>query len=257
MMLGQTAAPIGKGAAEIGVGTGFGYQMQNTPTPGSATQYTGASGFALPALEGNAQFGLGPHLGINAHFSPAGIQPGLKITVNKSYFAHFALMPQFAIGYGRVASSIFVTDMRGQVTETFPTSTTLLTFMLGLRAIASHVGGFYASVGADLIATRSVHAAAAGTDLPTADATNTVQLSMMANVGWSISLNWLRIRPEIAFAAQPWVWASSSQFGNGGGFGFAILPGFSLVALTPKAPGNDEEEKEAPPEENSEEREEN
>ncbi len=38
----------------------------------------------MPALEGNALFGLNDHVGVNAHFSPAGLQPGLKITVTRA-----------------------------------------------------------------------------------------------------------------------------------------------------------------------------
>lgn len=249
----QLAAPIGKGAVEVGVGAGLGYEQQNTPTPGAATQYTGASSLILPGVEANAHFGVNDHVGVNLHFSTAGIQPGIKLTVNKSRVAHFALMPQLAIGYGRAGSSLYVTDGAGVTRETAPVSTSMFSFMIGLRIMVSHVSGFYAGVGYDLIATRTVRSAGAP-GIPVYDATNTVQQSVMVNVGYSIAVSWLRIRPELAVSVQPWIWASNSQFGNSGGFGWAILPGFSLTAVTPAATkdvGADEDEKNVGPSEDN------
>ena len=158
MMQGQMAAPIGRGAAEIGVGTGIGYAQQETTRPGTTNETTAARIWTVPAVERNAPFGLTERLALNAHFSPAGIQPGLKITVNRPRAAaHFALLPQFALGYGHVRSAANVTDSSGIKVESSPQSTSLFTFMLGLRLMVSHKSGFFTGVGGDFIATRSVN----------------------------------------------------------------------------------------------------
>ncbi|MBL8955836.1 MAG: hypothetical protein JNK82_33995, partial [Myxococcaceae bacterium] len=236
MMLGQMAGPIGKGAAEIGVATGIGYSQQATTVPGTTNNTTGARVWTIPAVEGNAHFGLNDHVGINAHFSPAGVQPGLKITVNKSRRAHFAIMPQLAMGYVHVRSAAYATGNTGSTNESDATSTSMFTFMAGLRLMVSHVSGFYCGVGGDFIATRAISTPTVNNALPST-INNTLQLAIAANVGFSISLGWVRIRPEIAFAVQPWLQSGrnfeDTALSGSGGFGWALLPGFSLVAATP------------------------
>ena len=275
MMLGQMAGPLGRGAAEIGVTTGIGYSQQTTTTPGTTNQATGARVWTVPAVEGNAQFGLNDHVGINAHFSSAGLQPGLKITVNRpNAAAHFAIMPQLAIGYAHVRSALYSSDQTGTQVEVSPATDSMLTFMGGLRLMVSHKVGFFAGVGADFIATRYNRTRIVGmgnASTPTSDVSNTLQLAIAVNVGFSISVGWLRIRPEIGFAVQPWLQSGANNemtsLSGTGGFGWALLPGFSLVAATPKltrdsgAEEDDknvggEEERERPEREEREEREE-
>ncbi len=242
MMLGQTAAPLGYGAAEIGVTTGIGYSQQSTPTPGTTNNSTGARVWTVPAVEGNAQFGVSDRVGINAHFSSAGLQPGLKITVNRpNAAAHFAIMPQLGMGYAHVRSATYVTDAGGVQSEVAPSTDSIFTFMGGLRLLVSHKIGFFAGVGADFIATRYNRNRVVGsgnTATPVSDVSNTLQLAIAVNLGWSISVGWLRIRPEIGFQVNPWLVSGSNSmagdFSASGGFAWALLPGFSLTAATPK-----------------------
>lgn len=266
-MLGQMAAPIGKGSAEIGVGAGVGYSSQVAP-PTTSTLPNGVDtqqnqqvshGFALPGIEGNAHFGLTDKVGFNAHFSSAGVQPGVKITLNHPRDrAHFALMPQFAVGYASYGQSVFVTGADGIQHETMPMVVTSFTFMLGLRAIVSHKSGFYASAGYDLILTRSATSSTEGMGnsvTPTSSLTTSVQHQIAVNVGFTVEVGWLRIRPEIAVGILPAISTSFYMNGNTasgyGGYGFVILPGFTLAAATPRAArdeGAEEDEKQMNPE---------
>ena len=263
MMLGQMASPLGYGAAEVGVTTGIGYSQQTTTTPGTTNQSTGARVWTVPAVEGNAHFGLSDRVGINAHFSSAGIQPGLKITVNRpNAAAHFAIMPQLAIGYAHVRSALYVTDAGGAQTENAPGTDSMLTFMGGLRLMVSHKAGFFAGIGGDFIATRYNRTRVMGTGnngTPVSDVSNTLQLAVAVNVGFSISVGFVRIRPELGFQVNPWLASGSNSdagnFGGSGGFGWALLPGFSLVAATPKSTrdvGAEEDEKNVGPSEEKE-----
>ncbi len=263
MMLGQMAGPVGRGAAEVGVAAGIGYAQQATPTPGASNDVRGARTWTIPAVEGNAQFGLNDHLGINAHFSSAGIQPGLKITFNKSRRAHFALMPQVAVGYAHVRQAVYSTSSTGVTTESDPHAYSMFTFMFGLRAMISHASGFYCGFGGDFIATRFIDSPVISNRV-TSTINNTLQVAIAANVGFSINIGWVRIRPEIAFAIQPWVQSGANvddlpgAQGNGG-FGWALMPGFSLVAATPSVTrdeGAEEDERKVGPAEDREQREE-
>jgi hypothetical protein len=268
IMLGEMAAPLGKGVQEIAVGAGVGYAQQvapafNTPLPnGMDVQQNQqiSHAFALPGVEGNAQFGLGDHLALNAHLSSAGLQPGLKITVNGPRDrAHFALLPSFALGYASYGQSTNVTGPDGVLHSTAPSGTTSFTFMLGLKAIVSVRGGFYAGVGYDLILTRSVTTGQTGSGNSTTDFSNlttSIQHQLTLNVGFTVEVGFLRIRPEIALGIIPAISQSFTQndmtTGGSGGYGWVIMPGFVIAAATPK-PARDEDEPERE-EKNDEER---
>jgi hypothetical protein len=266
IMLGQMASPVGKGAAEIGVGAGVGYSQQtapvvNTMLPNGDVQQNQQSshGFALPGVEGNVLYGLTERLGFNAHLSSAGVQPGLKITVNSPRDrAHFAFLPEFGVGYASYAQSTFVTGTNGLTMETAPSSVNMFTFMLGLRAIFSHQSGIYAGVGYDLILTRSYATSTIGMGnsvTPTSSTTTTLEHQITVNLGFSVNVGWFRIRPEIAVGIQPSINNSYSTggttSGGSGGYGFVILPGFVLAAATPPAKQTEEEEEQKPAEENT------
>jgi hypothetical protein len=209
-------------------------------------------GFALPGVEGNAHFGLTDKVGFNAHFSSAGVQPGVKFTVNNPRDrAHFALMPQFAVGYASYGQSTFVTGPDGIQHEMMPTAVTSFTFMIGLKAIVSHRSGFYAGAGYDLILTRSATTVGASqTMAPMSSLSTSAQHQITVNVGFTVEVGWLRIRPELAIGILPAISTSFSMGGNEqsgyGGYGFVVLPGFTLAAATPKATrdeGNEEDER--------------
>jgi hypothetical protein len=265
VMLGQMASPVGKGAAEIGVGAGVGYSQQtapsmNTTLPNGDLQQNQQSShaLALPGVEGNVLYGLSERVGFNAHLSSAGLQPGLKITVNSPRDrAHFALLPEFGAGYASYAQSTFVTGTNGLTMETAPSSINMFTFMIGLRALVSHQSGFYAGVGYDLIVTRSYQTSTLGAGnsvTPTSSTTTSIEHQITVNLGFSVNVGWFRIRPEIAVGIQPSINTSYSsggtQSGGYGGYGFVILPGFVLAAATPPAKQSEEEE-EKPAEENT------
>ena len=91
MTLGQLAAPVGRGATEVGVATGFIYASQTNPQfdgqdgigdPIKTNDRT--NGFTIPAFEANLNTGFNDHVAFNVHASSAGLQPGLKLTLNKS-----------------------------------------------------------------------------------------------------------------------------------------------------------------------------
>jgi hypothetical protein len=262
LMVGQMASATGEGGVEVGASAGVGYALQAQP-PVLSPLANGdtlisqevRSTFLLPAVEGNAHIGLTERLGFNAHFSSAGIQPGLKVTLNRSRRANVALMPQIALGYGAFRQASYVSGPNGVQMEAAPTATTLLTFMAGLKLFISHHGGFYTALGYDFILTRSVTTVTTG--LPGQETTNaTLSTSMQHagtfNVGFSFAAGWLRVRPEVAVAIIPLL-STGLDDGNrrtfaSGGWGFAILPGLSLVAVTPRAAREPQEEPASEPE---------
>ena len=168
-VLGQTAAPVGPGATEVGLASGFGYQSQAAPPfltkdPTGTKDYyaqTLARGFSLPAFEANAQMGVTEMVAVNLHASSAGIQPGAKITLNRG-FGQVALLPEVAFGYGSSASSTFLTGQDGRQNESSPTATTNLNFLGGLKVIASHRMGLYGGLGYDLQLSNSVTTGTSG-----------------------------------------------------------------------------------------------
>lgn len=259
MTIGQLAAPVGRGATDVGVYTGFAYASQTNPQysvndPIKTNEKTNA--FSIPAFEANLNHGFSDHVAINVHGSSAGLQPGLKLTLNKSKVAWVALMPQVAFGYASLAGSTFNTEGNsGVLAETAPHSSTSFTFLAGLKFLFSHRSGFYAGVGYDFIFNRNYNAAIVGATNVT-DKTETIisttghQIS--ASVGLDITLGWLHLRPEIAFAVTPGIAQSvtnriaalDTTVGANGGGGWAIFPGFTMAIVTPKRELTDDEQQE-------------
>jgi hypothetical protein len=74
---------------------------------------------------------------------------------------------------------------------------------------------------------------------PFQELTQTQQHQLTVNLGWSVKVGWIRIRPEIAIGiipavSQTFTGADGTSTSTGGGNAFIILPGFSLVAVTPR-----------------------
>lgn len=255
MTLGMMAAPVGRGA-EVGVFSGVGYSVQTNPVVPSGAQNTQSQSrtFALPAFEANVQKGFNDRFALNVHVSPAGIQPGLKWTVNRSRVAHFAILPAVAFGYGSVANSDYVAQATGAQTEVNPRATTSFTFLGGLKLLVSHRSGFYAGAGYDFVFNRSNSSSAPSVNADRTDLiTQTTTHQIMAAVGFSIALGLVSLRPEIAFAVNPTLSQTvSSRVGANvtgdqtltGGFGWAILPGFSIAVRTPPEKVEDEGDEE-------------
>lgn len=268
MVVGQMAAPVGRGAAEVGVFTGVSYASQTNPafqgqdsTGNAITTAERTAGFTIPNFEANLQYGFNENVGLNVHASSAGIQPGVKLTVNRSKVAHFAIMPQVAVGYGSVAGVGLVAGSDGVQQETTPTTKTSFTFLGGLKLLVSHKSGFYAGVGYDFLFNRQYNKVGqSATTSSTESATSTVGHQISAAVGMDIALGMVHLRPEVAFAVYPGIGQTvSSRVGEttnsisaGGGFGFAVLPGFTLSVSSPRremTAAEEEEEEERQQEE--------
>jgi hypothetical protein len=258
MTLGMLAAPLGTGT-EVGVFSGVGYSSQTGPvitTTGAGgeqmNQQTQNRAFSIPAFEANVQKGLSDRFALNFHLSPAGVQPGVKWTVNRSRITHLAILPALGVGYGSVGTSDFVAQPTGAQFEQNPRATTSFTFLSGLKFLISHQSGFYAGVGYDFVFNRSNSSSAPSANADRTEiVTQTSTHQIMGAVGFSIVFGTVSLRPEIAFAVNP----ALSQTINSrvgaisagsealtGGFSWAILPGFTLGVITPTTKAAAEEE---------------
>jgi hypothetical protein len=262
MMIGQMAAPTGRGAVDVGVQTGFIYASQTNPQfqgqdgigdPIKTNERT--NGFTIPAFEANLNAGFNEHVSLNVHASSAGLQPGLKLTLNKSKVAHVALMPQVGFGYASIGASTFVAGVDGVLVETAPRSQTSFTFLGGLKLLFSHRSGFYAGVGYDFLFNRNYNAAIVGATNVTDKSeiiNSTTGHQIAASIGLDIKLGWVHLRPEIAFAVTPGIaqsvtrklGADETTVGATGGGGWALMPGFTIAIQTPRRELTEEEAQE-------------
>lgn len=269
MTIGQLASPVGRGATDISVFTGVQYASQVNPqftqdsVDGPIKNEQRSAGLTAPNFEANLSYGFSDHISLNVHGSSAGLQPGVKFTLNKSKVAHVAIMPQVAFGYASLGQSNFVAPTQENVlTERNPSSGTSFTFLGGLKVLFSHRSGFYMGVGYDFLFNRNFNRAVVGgtNTQDTIDVINsTTGHQVSASVGLDIPLGWVRLRPEIAFAVMPGIaqdvtrnvpGSAPVSSGATGGFGWAIFPGFSIGIVTPKRELTaDEEEEEAAKEE--------
>jgi len=250
MTVGQMAAPVGRGAMEVGVFTGVQYATQTNPPftttdPGGnpLTNQQKNTTFALPGAEANLQYGFTDQVALNVHASPAGLQPGVKWTLNKSKTANVALLPAVAFGY--YGGATYTAGANGVQTENNPTSTTSFTFLGGLKFLVSHRSGFYAGVGYDFALNRSLTSAVIGT-ANVSDKSETLTITtghqISAAIGMDIAFGMVHLRPEVAFAVTPGIGTNQTvrvppnetNASAGGGFGFAIFPGFSIAVASPR-----------------------
>jgi hypothetical protein len=259
MTLGMTAAPIGRGATEVGVFTGLQYAGQTNPLL-RTTDGTGdptaerTNGFSLPAFEANVQHGFDETFALNIHASSAGIQPGLKWNINKSKVAQVALLPAVAFGYASLDGITLTADSEGVLQENSPRRQTSLTLLTGLKVLLAHRSGFFAGVGYDFLFNRNLNVTVSGSGGSTVQqvAFQTLSHQVSASVGVDVVLGMVRIRPELAFAVYPGssqnVVSSppneSTRNGNAG-FGFAIFPGLSVAVVSPPRELTEEEKEEA------------
>ncbi|MBI3185002.1 MAG: hypothetical protein HYZ28_22910 [Myxococcales bacterium] len=244
-VLGQTASPIGLGASEVALSTGFAYQSQSAP-PAQATDAQGralpvqsvARGFGIPAFEANGQIGLADAWGLNLHASAAGLQPGAKWTLNKGP-ARLALMPQVGLGYSSSAASTFATGADGRQTELSPQATTSLVFLAGLKVLASHRSGVYGGVGYDFQSLTSVSTqmvGQGGAAQKVESSTGWLQHNIALALGYEWKLEWVRLRPEVAAIFTPaissHVRSGQSVVEAGGGHGFLLFPSLTFAIAT-------------------------
>lgn len=263
MTMGQMAAPVGRGATDVGVNTGFLYASQTNPPfvtgqdaagqPITTQEKTNA--FSIPAFEANIEHGFSDRIGLNVHASSAGLQPGLKVTLNKSKIASVSLLPAIAFGYGSIGASTFAAGADGVQVETAPRSQTSFTFLGGLKVLFSHRSGFYAGLGYDFIFNRNYNAAILGGGNVTDKSeviNSTTSHQISAALGLDIKLGMVHVRPEISFAVYPGISQNITRriapndttVGATGGFGFAIFPGFTMAVVSPIRELTEEEEQE-------------
>lgn len=280
LSVGQLAAGVGKGAADINVFTGVMYQSQTHPPTTATDPVTGepinnqltSTGLSVPWFEANANYGFTDQLGLNLHMSPAGLQPGLKITLNKSRIANIALLPQVGFGYASYSASTTTSGVNGVGTVVNPTFTSSLIFTAGLKLLISHRSGFFFGAGYDLVVNRAYTQTTPGNNAQATSSTTlfSLQHQIAAAVGMSIKVGFISIRPELAFAVAPAISGTRTtltgnspavSYSAGGGSSWAILPGFGFALTSPpdrSDTGADEDEKnvgeteekpeEAPPE---------
>jgi hypothetical protein len=140
--VGQTAAPVAMGGAEVGMSLGVAqsrmtvYEESGEFEPPSEDRTVQTQ---LPAVESNFLYGLREDLGLNLHASSAGIQPGLKLTLVRGPDVHLAILPAFGVGV------FSMKDPDSTTGESFDS----ITWMAGGRVLVSSVAGAYGAAGYD------------------------------------------------------------------------------------------------------------
>jgi hypothetical protein len=253
LTVGQMAAPVGRGATEVGVFGGILYGSQTDPALTDRSQ-TIHRVFGAPTAEANVQHGFNDTFALNLHASNAGLEPGLKVTLNRSRVAHVALLPAFGLGYGSYASSTLVDGGNGLLMETAPSAVTSFTFLAGLKVLVSHRSGFFAGVGYDLLYNRSLSTQDRGGPAPAQTLIQSLTHQVSASVGFDFVIgSMVHLRPEVAFAVYPGGSKTIATLvppanvvndGGAGGFGFAILPGLSIAVASPVRELTDDEREE-------------
>lgn len=182
--VGQTAAPVAAGGAEVGMSIGVAQtRLTVTSDPDVPDTEDTTSQTHLPSVESNFLYGLTDKLGLNLHASSAGLQPGLKIGVVSGGDIDVAVMPAFAVGVFKA------TDEDSDSTDSFDT----LTFLAGGKVLVSSKSGAYGALGYDYQRT-SMDDPDSGTD------GSVLTLHHLTGaLGYSIDLGrGFSIRPEMA-----------------------------------------------------------
>ncbi len=207
-VLGQTAAALGAGRAEVALATGFNADF--TSSNGSST-----NGISFPVYEGNLQFGLSDQTGLNLHLSPAGLQPGLKVTLVSGEVA-LAILPEAGIGLATASFS-----------PSFPGSSARETgfeFIGGAKFILSHSKGVYGGVGYDF------QYVSISTDSPSNSPSYTSHGISLA-IGYDFASGFLRLRPEFSMIISP---SNKQSNSNSNLTDYYLLPTLTVALQTPK-----------------------
>jgi hypothetical protein len=243
-VLGQTAAPVGAGAAEMAISTGVAYQIDNTPPvtgggqpcPNPTTACTSAQTQTLqiPSFEANAQVGFTDWLGLNLHVSSAGLQPGLKLNLASGTF-NFAILPELAFGYAQQGHST-TTGTAANSTTTSGNTDYYFSFLVGAKLLASHSSGLYGAVGYDF---QNLSTSTVDNKGFNQGSQSQAAHVISANVGWSFTIGSIQLRPEMAVLILPsntngtGVGANTASFS--GGSGLVLYPNLTIAAATSKA----------------------
>jgi hypothetical protein len=234
-ILGQTAAPVGAGGAEVAASSGLAYQIDNQPPTMSGTTSTtnSTAAFWAPGFEGNAQVGFTDWLGLNVHLSEAGLQPGIKLNILSGNF-NLAVLPEFAIGYASLAASTTVTT--GSTSNTTNGNTMYyFSFLVGGKILFSHSVGLYGGIGYDYQSLTTSTVDNTGTNRGNASQQANV---ISAALGWSFQFGSFALRPELAMLILP-ANTNASGVGNtstslGGGSSFLFFPNLTFAVATGK-----------------------
>jgi hypothetical protein len=256
-VLGQTAAPVGAGGAEMAVSTGLAYQIDNTPPVNAAGQpcpnatavcsSTQTQTLQIPSFEGNAQIGFTDWLGLNLHVSTAGLQPGLKLNLASGTF-NFAILPEVAFGYAQQGKST-TTGTSANQTTTNGNTDYYFSFLVGAKLLASHSIGFYGGLGYDFqnLSTSTVDNKGFN------QGSQSQQAHVLTiNAGWSFHVSSFDIRPEMAVLILPsntngtLVGQTSTSFG--GGSGLVFFPNLTIAAATNRSAAAPQPQAEKQPE---------
>jgi hypothetical protein len=243
-VLGQTAAPVGAGGAEMAVSTGLAYQIDNSPPqnaagqpcPNSTTTCTSTQNQTLevPSFEANAQIGFTDWLGLNLHVSTAGLQPGLKINLASGNF-NFAVLPELAFGYAQQGQNSTVTT--GSNSTTTPGDTHYyFSFLVGAKLLASHSSGLYGGVGYDFQNLNTSTVDSKGFN----QGSQSQQAHVLSiNAGWSFQIGSFQLRPEMAVLILPantnGTLVGSTNTSFPGGSGLVLFPNVTIAAATSRA----------------------
>jgi hypothetical protein len=221
-ILGQPAAPLARGEVVGSTSIGVGYQS-------ASSQQTTTGTLELPALEANFAAALADRVGLNLHFSQAGLMPGVKLNLVHWGSHYFSLMPELGGAYYWLHSST-----GGAFSFNSGGSNGML--LAGLRALLS-LNVFYVGVGYHFMNVWSSTTDTA-TNPPTTSSTTSQYHSLLFNVGLDLEVGAVKLRPEVAFVFTP---VGSSKDDQGAtstlGYEWTILPNLTVaVSSKPPAP---------------------
>lgn len=254
--LGNTAAALGPGKHEVAVTGGFSWQTQTVaPTVeernnATITTYSTSSGVQLPTAEANVQFGLTRLFGLNLHISPAGVQPGLKMTLLERAVV-IGLLPELGFGWANGATQPTVFNNQ-TVVPTDPTWSSNVILNAGARVLFFHPGsGAYGGLGYQYQAFTYRQSQGTGTNAAVTSTTDSLH-NILAAVGYELRSGSLRIRPELAVAITPERSTSVSinneaALSRSGGNAFFLFPNVTFaIEGQPgaRAEGEEEEDEE-------------
>jgi len=237
-VFGLTPGQLGAGNAELALSPGVFFQAVNDPpTPaGGGTDTLSTRNLGAPVFEGNAQLGLTDGLGLNLHLSPAGLQPGVKISLPQLREGFtLAVLPELALGAGSQGSG---------VTRARPTGTTVvdrggtarLLLMGGFKVLAAHSSGAYAGLGYDF-QRLSTEVLNGGTrQQGSVVTTHTIGLA----VGYELTVGGFFLRPELAVGLTPsvntWNVSGTAVAFTGGGSEVLVFPNITVALRSGSGP---------------------
>jgi hypothetical protein len=230
--VGQTALPMAAGGMEVAASPGLLYRAQNGPPIPSGGNASNVATDRTLGGSGEANFllGLTDAVGLNVHVSPAGLQPGAKISFRLGGL-QLALLPEFAVGYWSDGGSSEHTQA-GAVTNRDSGGHSMVEVLLGAKLIASHSSGLYAAIGYDYqqIVTTNLGPDAQGRGR--VDFAHALSLA----AGWELGSGAIKVRPEVALlylgSVGGWSTTANGSHWDGSGSEFVLFPNVTIAWQT-------------------------